>query len=364
MLDKKDVIQLFLKNGFQISKKALPLVMNEPEKFLNSLKNLNPRPFIITEDHILGPMKEPPSRVPTIEILNVYEFLEGPLEIDDYVNFFSSRYGKIKNILLKHMPDDKTISINKITKQTSSFSIIGIVRNKSNYNVLLEDLSGEVHVFFDKSTTSDLDKIFSDDVIGVRCKKTGEKIYGKKIFFPDILSSRDVNKTKQDIKLILIFNPSKLNPEKYKKIFKFLDSETTPLLIFVFIDGKNKKIIEDFSKFKPTFIYPKSPPTLFGLNDMKILSLTNDFFKIDQDQTKALDFLLTFLKKRIISLKYDLTRIGKSGFVLEEVPDIVISNFNGNGQMNYKGTTLISNYSPEKIFIINLKNREVSEKTF
>jgi len=363
VLGEKDVIQLFLKNKFQISKKALPLVMLEPEKILSNLKNLDPKPFIITKDHILGLGKETATGGSDTKTLVVYEFLEGPLEISDYVNFFSSRYEKTKNILLKHMLDDKIISINKITKQTSSFSIIGIVRNKSNYNMLLEDPSGEVHIFFNESVPSISDKIFLDDVVGVRCKKIGEKIYVKKIFFPDILSSRRVNKTKQEIKIILIFNPCKLYPEKYKKIFEFLNSETTPPFIFVFADEKNKKTFEDFSRFKSVFIHPKSPPTLFGLSNIKILSLTNDFFKFGQDRGGTFDFLLSFLKRRTIPLECDLMRIGKGGFVLEQVPNIIISNFNETGQMNYKGTTLVSNSSPEKIFIINLKNREVSKKT-
>ena len=48
-------------------------------------------------------------------------------------------------------------------------------------------------------------------------------------------------------------------------------------------------------------------------------------------------------------------------FILDEIPDIVVSDFGRSIQLNYKGTTIISNSNPQKVFTVNLKTREVEE---
>ena len=198
MVNKKEVIRLFLKNGFQISENALPLTLNNPNELICDLKTLKPRPFIITEKHIRKILKKPTDSKIEIEVLKIYKRRETQIRVEDYIKSFRSRYEGAKNILSKHMGHEKLISINKITKQTSVFSIIGIVRNKKDNNLLLEDLSGQTHVFFDESTKEELKNVALDDVVGLKCKKNKEKIYGQKTIFPDILS------IKQNMKLTLL----------------------------------------------------------------------------------------------------------------------------------------------------------------
>jgi len=180
-----EVVRLFLKNGYQISKSALPLVLSSPEEIISGLKKLKPRPFLITEKLIKKILEETNESKPKTEILKEFLPTKKPIKIEDYVKHLQSRYEKIRAILSKHMDKEKLISINKISQQ-NIFSIIGIVRERGDSNLLLEDISGEVHVYFDGPMKKTLEKICLDDVIGIRCKKIKEKIFARNVIYPKI----------------------------------------------------------------------------------------------------------------------------------------------------------------------------------
>jgi len=363
LTNKKEVIRLFLKNGFQISKNALPLTLNNPNEIIRNLKTLRPRPFIITEKHIRKFFEKTIRPKVEIETLKVYKRRETQIRIEDYIKFFRSRYENAKNILSKHMGHEKLISINKITKQTSAVSIIGIVRNKNDNNLLLEDLSGQTHVFFDEDIKEELKNVALDDVIGVKCKKIKEKIYGQKIIFPNILSSRRINKTEHEIKVAFVSSPGSLESTKYQKLITLLSKDKNSLLIFLFMDEENKKILEDFSNFKSVHISPNSNPIIFKISNIKIMAFPKHFFEQTSETLAPMNFMTSILRKRLLPITPNFKKIEENGFVLENTPDIVISNFDESSQKNYKGTTIISNSDPEKIFLINLKNREVFIKS-
>ena len=99
------------------------------------------------------------------------------------------------------MTPKKLMSINKITPRITAFSIIGLVREKKDDSILIEDPTGESNLYFDESMKSELKNIFLDDIICVQCKKIKEKNHAIKIFYPDILSSRKISKTNDDIQI-------------------------------------------------------------------------------------------------------------------------------------------------------------------
>jgi len=363
VINEKEVIRLFLKNGFQISKKALPMVLTNPDAIIHTLKFMKPRPFIVTEKHIRKIFKEPIKPKVEIKTIKIFKKKETPIRIEDYIKFFRSRYEKIRNILSKHMIHEKLISINKITNQTKNFSIIGIVRDKNNNSLLLEDLSDETHVFFDEEAKKELEKAALDDVVGVKCKRIKEKIYGKKILFPDILSSREISKTDHEIKVALVSKPESLEPTKYQKLLSFLSTEKNLLLTFLFMEEENKKILEDFSKFNSIYIQPGYKPTIFEINNIKTMVLPRHFFNQVSKAAIPINFIISILRRRVLPLNSDFKKIEENGLVLDETPDIIISNFNGSNQKNYKGTTILSNSDSEKIFLINLKDRSVFIKS-
>lgn len=181
-MNEEEIVRLFLKNGFQISKSALGLVSEDQKTIISSLKKMNPRPFIITEQHIKKVLENTSSKPTNTEAEKMYNFRETPIRVSDYVKGLSVHYEKIKLLLLKQMASKKLVSINKITPRTITFSIIGLVRKKNDESVLVEDPTGEMSLYFDKDMKNELEKISLDDVIGVQCKKIRERCYVKKVF--------------------------------------------------------------------------------------------------------------------------------------------------------------------------------------
>jgi len=362
-MGEEEVVRLFLKNGYQLSKAALPLVLSNPEQIISKLKKLKPRPFIITEKHVKKILKETKKPIPKVEMFKECRQLKTPIKIDDYVKHFLTRYEKIKKFLSKRMNPEKLISINKITPQTITFSIIGIVREKGRGNLLIEDPTGEMNIFFDENIKEKFKDIFLDDVIGIKCKKIKDKHYAKNVVYPDVLSSREISKTENDAKIMVISNPSSLDDIKHQKLLNLLSTTENLSSIFLFENETNKKL-EGFSKPNPINISPISNPSIYQINNIKILVLPKHCFKHLTGKTDPIAFMTSILKRRHILTVFDSKiHAGDNNFILEEIPDIIISNFDGSAYKNYKGTTIISNSEPNKIYLVDLRTREVMEKT-
>jgi DNA polymerase II small subunit/DNA polymerase delta subunit B len=361
-MNEEEVVRLFLQNGFQISRNALPLVLENPENILSELKRMKPRPFIISEQHIRNIQKPVKIKPVEIKIIKEYTQEKRPVFVKDYVDHFLSRYEELKKIISKKMGDERLISINKIATQTMMFSVIGVVREKSRNNILVEDSTGEVYVFFEDNLKEKLEEIILDDVIGLTVKKIKEKYYAKTVVFPDIPPSREINKTEKEMILTVVWNPSKLDDKKYNDLISTLSSTENLSSLVFFDESKNEKITHDFSKFNP--IIPRANPSLFQIDVIKILFLPKNFFETLTFDFKTSNQITLMLKKRHLSSTFlPKIHVGHDDFVLTEIPDIIISNLYETTNKNYKGTTIVSNSNPNKIFLINLKTREVTEKT-
>jgi DNA polymerase II small subunit/DNA polymerase delta subunit B len=338
------------------------LVVENPEQILSELKRMKPRPFIISEQHIRSIQKPVKIKPAEIKLIKEYKQEKRPVSIKDYVDHFLSRYEELKKIISKKMGAEKLISINKIATQTMMFSVIGVVREKSRNNILVEDPTGEVYVFFEDNLKEKLEEIVLDDVIGLNVKKIKDKYYAKNVVFPDIPPSREINKTEKDMVLGFVSNPSDLDEKKYNDLISTLSSTENLSSVVFFDDKENQKIAQDFSKLNP--IIPKPTPSLFQINNIKIFLLPKKFFETLTFDFSTSDPITLMLKKRHLFPSFlPKTHISQDEFVLTEIPDIIISNF-GTMNKNYKGTTIISNSNPNKTFLINLKTREVTEKSF
>lgn len=361
-MNEEEVVKLFLRNGFQISKNALHLILEDPERILSELKKMKPRPFIISEQHIKNIQKPVKIKPAEIKIIKEYTFEKRPISVKDYVDHFLSRYEELKKIISRKMETEKLTSINKIATQTMMCAIIGIVREKNKNNVLIEDPTGEVYVFFDDSLKGKLDEVSLDDVIGIAIKKIKDKCYAKTLTFPDIQSNREINKTENDMILAIISNPSNLDDEKYKNLISTLSSTENLSSILFFDDTRNEKITNYFSKLNT--INPKSNPSFIQIDNIKILILPRGFFETLTFDTHISDPITQILKRRHLSPSFAPEyNISHDDLILSEIPDLVISNLNETINKNYKGTTILSNSDPHKIFLINLKTRVVTEKT-
>ncbi len=350
-MEEKDIVRLFIKNGFQVSKDALPLLITKPEYVLSRLKRIEPRPLFLTREYIEKILKE--TTVPEVKVIRKYEWERKPITVYDYLDFLLFHLKKVKKIISEHMPQEELISINKITSQ-NTFSTIGIVKEKKEDNIILEDQTGEVTIFFDALLKEKLKEIFLDDIVGVKCRKVKGKIYARNIIYPDIPSTREVKKTDVDVKIALVCGFSSLNVNEKKKTLDLLKEKDVFLTFF--FDEKNKKELEKINSVRI-----EEFPVLFELEKIKILTLPQRFFKNFAEKVNIPSFIRHLLRKRCLLPTFSLKTCLVGDFVLEYIPDIILSDLDGGKYMNYKGTTIISNSDPKKTFLINLRTREVEE---
>jgi hypothetical protein len=296
-----------------------------------------------------------------IKIIKEYASDKNPIRVDDYVEKLSSRYEKIKLLLLKQMTPKKLLSINKIGTKTADFSIIGLVREKNEDSVLVEDPTGEINLLIDEKMKEESTNVLLDDVVGVQCKKVKEKYYAEKIYYPDILSSRKISRTNDEIKIAIFQMSSYLTESKYKKLADYLSTVGSLSALFIFSQSGNNTQNNTLSKFNLIQISHDSTPKLFQLNEIKILTIPKPFFEEITTTASTPEVFLSILKRRELFVPTSTNPHARKDFVLNEVPDIIISNLDGSFHQNYKGTTIISTSDSQKIFMINLKTREVYE---
>lgn len=128
-----------------------------------------------------------------VKVSTNFPALSKKLEVKDFVTYFKSRYLEMREILQEHAELENLISINKISGNRQTFSLIGIVSDKSvtkNKNILLEieDLTGKIKVLINKDK-EDLYKIAEnitlDSVLGFKGTGNKEIFFVSEIIFPD-----------------------------------------------------------------------------------------------------------------------------------------------------------------------------------
>ncbi len=341
-MDEQEIVKLFLNHGFQLSQNTLPIIEKDPEKFLSDVEKIEPRPFIVTKEHlekITETKKE--EKLPKVELLEQFSFEKKELRVEDYVKHFTKIYEKIREILLKNTRLTKLVSVNKITDNTKEFSLIASVREKGMNNLLIEDPTGEIHVFFEEDMKKKFDDVQADDIIGLICERKEDKIYVKDVIYPDVSVTREINKTAREIKSLYIYKPSLLDDKEREKLIDELRQTKKTDPVFVYGDWEDREVIKEFDN---VFLI-SGEPSLFEIDKVKVLTLP----EIDNSENT--------LNKRLI----------KGGslldvFVVEEVPDIILSSEKETYHKNYKGTTIVSNRDKNRYFVLNLKTREVEEK--
>lgn len=153
------------------------------------------------------------------------------IEVKDFVGHFRSRFAQLQRILMQRAELQKNlVSINKISSERASLSLIGIVKEKritknKNMMISLEDLTGEIKclVKFDSDVFDKADELQLDDVIGVKASGNRDIVFIHDIFFPDAFI---FEKTKFDNDVnIAFFSDVHCGSDRHlsKSINKFID---------------------------------------------------------------------------------------------------------------------------------------------
>ncbi len=116
------------------------------------------------------------------------------IDLKDFVGHFRARYSEIQRILMGR-PELSTnlVSINKISSERTSLSIIGIVTEKritKNKNMVIsfEDLTGKIGGIVkvdNEELFSKADELQLDDIVGVKASGNRDLLFIHDIIFPD-----------------------------------------------------------------------------------------------------------------------------------------------------------------------------------
>jgi DNA polymerase II small subunit len=160
--------------------------------------------------------------------------------IQDFTNFFLSRYKFIESILRNRQELQHPLTISRVLdkKDKETVSIIGLVENigetkNGNLMLTIEDVTGKIKVLVSKNKKDLLlngKDLVLDEVIGITGTSGDKIVFAEKIVWPDIPSSHEIKKGPDDEYVIFLSDihvGSKLfMKDEFQKFIDWLRSET------------------------------------------------------------------------------------------------------------------------------------------
>lgn len=217
------MIKKFSDQGFLVDPSFNPEEVDEVDEFLEYVKKLEPKPFVINEEvhqkfkdyqkpvKILKTSESKKERgdvYSNVEVVRNYEWRNREVGISDFVKHYQNRYEVMKRMLMNRPSLSMTLSLSRINDNNSNDTVQAIVMvstirksSSGNYFMKLEDPTGRTYALITpKSTAFDTaDQIIPDEVIGVEGVKKGRYLYVDQVFFPEIPSDRQPKHTEEEV---------------------------------------------------------------------------------------------------------------------------------------------------------------------
>ncbi len=193
--------KIFIDNRDKVSQFFLTLP-EEKQKSLETLKiklglsieisKQTSTPDEVYEISELNKPLEDFSRYP-VKVGSATSFSNKKLETKDFVKYFRNRFSELKNILQNRSELKGLVSIDKISGDRQTISIMGLVSDKrvtKNKNILfeIEDLTGKVRVLINQNKPElykKAEEITLDSIIGICGSGNKEIIFANDVIFPD-----------------------------------------------------------------------------------------------------------------------------------------------------------------------------------
>lgn len=137
------------------------------------------------------PLKKPIQN--SVKIISSYPILEKKIEVKDFLSYFRNRLYEMKKLLQEHSELKNLVSINKLSGNKQSISVIGMVSDKrvtKTKSILfeVEDLTGKIRVLVSPNNQElykKAEEISLDSVLGFRGFGNNEILFASDIVFPD-----------------------------------------------------------------------------------------------------------------------------------------------------------------------------------
>jgi len=188
--NKEQVIQFF-SNFPEEKQKNLEVLKIKLGLSIEISKNIPPIGDTKRENFISGESK--------VRVASANLRVGKKFDVSDFVNLFKGRLSELKAILQERPELENLVSINKLSGNRQSVSLIGIVYEKrltKNKNILfeIEDLTGTVKILVNQNKEEiyrKAEEIPLDSIVAFKCSGDKNILFAQDLFFPDsILTER------------------------------------------------------------------------------------------------------------------------------------------------------------------------------
>lgn len=386
-MDRSEILQAFLRAGYQISADAIAHFERNPDKvkeFIELAAGKLERPFVTMETvgSVMGGIS------PKIRVLTTFHSGRRETSVAQMSDRLNARYQKLSEILSKKTELTNLISVNRISQQNNRFSIIAMLKevNPGDRSLVVEDPTGSTSVYISDEAVGDFHYLVEDEVVGLVCdNEDSSENRVTKIVFPDIPLSTRPAASQQEILCMFVsdvhMEEDEFQPRALEKFADYLKKIKQDVLVFVLGDvAKDPDRLERFQKMFPQnfpVMYLQGElegtckenclpdPVVVDVGGVRIFMSHGKMFQgyMEKFKVSPEGMLLQMVKKRHLSPTVgENPRLDDEKLLLESVPDIfVVGHFHDPRTVNYKGTTIISlgSFVTQPIFwSVNLKTRE------
>jgi len=188
-----------------------------------------------------------------VKIASPFSVVEKKMDVKDFVCYFRNRLSEMKKILQEHSELKNLLSINKLSGNKQSFSIIGIVSDKritKTKSILfeVEDLTGKIRVLVTQNNPElykKAEEVSLDTVLGFKGFGNNEILFASEIVFPECFITERKYSSVEEYALFLgdlHFGSKRFLKKSFSKFLDYLDGKVpnTPevkKIKYIFIVG-------------------------------------------------------------------------------------------------------------------------------
>ncbi len=253
-IDSQLIIKKFALNGYNIHPNAVDLIKKagiDIDRIVDEVCKRADGCFIITPDDVIRILNEIKNRAETplpkskvkesddkrvrkSESVNVIKDVTGKSTcrgtIEDFINYFNSRYEKISKIFRGRLTQIPIGSVWKVkSEKVDVVGIVGNVKEISDDKAIfeLEDKTGKINVTATGKLKEVAMELLGDEIIGVSGSLMGRGIIADRIIFPDV----PVNdkKLKKDFRIVFIsdthFGSKTFLKDEWNSFLKWINCE-------------------------------------------------------------------------------------------------------------------------------------------
>jgi len=285
-MERQEIVKLFLGNELQLTPNALEIIYKNQELIDKIIALAKERNLLVVDENTLKNLLRLSTEAEELEVKIIYPEEIEEFTIEDVSRLMKERFEILSKIIQENHKLTNLTSLSRVKKMKKGeeATIIGMIKDKTTYAILLEDFTSHETIQMEAKI---VEKLFYDDVIGLKVRKEEEKLVGDKIFYPSLSFFREIAQLNED----LIVSDLEIK----------IGDGITPL--------QKKEVIKIYAK------------------NLKLLLIdSNVVEKYQQKDEKVIDTLISLLERRHLNPSFFIFRkfYKKDPFLLDEIPDAIV----------------------------------------